>query len=44
MNNLNKDEKLTLLRRYEEAYYSGESKVSDEEYDALKAIYLEQYG
>ena len=44
MNNLNKDEMLTLLRRYEEAYYSGESKVSDEEYDALKAIYVEQYG
>lgn len=44
MNNLSKDAMLALLRTYEEAYYSGESKVSDEEYDALKAIYVEQYG
>ena len=44
MNNLSKDAMLALLKTYEEAYYSGESKVSDEEYDALKAIYIEQYG
>lgn len=44
MSNLSKDAMLALLKTYEEAYYSGESKVSDEEYDALKAIYVEQYG
>ena len=44
MNNLSKDEMLTLLKKYEQAYYSGESLVSDEEYDALKTIYVKQYG
>lgn len=44
MNTLSKDAMLALLKTYEEAYYSGESLVTDEEYDALKAIYVEQYG
>ena len=44
MSQLSKDAMLALLKTYEEAYYSGESKVSDEEYDALKAIYVEEYG
>lgn len=41
---MNQQEMLELLKRYEEAYYSGESLVSDEEYDALKDSYTEQYG
>lgn len=41
---LGKDAMLALLKTYETAYYSGESKVSDEEYDSLKAMYIEQYG
>lgn len=44
MNQLGKETMLALLKTYEEAYYSGESKVTDEEYDTLKAIYVEQYG
>lgn len=41
---MNKEELLTLLKKYEEAYYSGESLISDEEYDALKEQYVNQYG
>ena len=41
---MNKQELLTLLKKYEEAYYSGESLISDEEYDALKEQYVNQYG
>lgn len=41
---LSKDAMLALLNTYENAYYSGESIVTDEEYDALKKIYVEQYG
>lgn len=41
---MNQQEFLTLLRKYEEAYYSGESLISDEEYDALKEQYISQYG
>ena len=37
-------ELLALLNKYEEAYYSGESLVSDEEYDALKEKYISLYG
>lgn len=44
MNQLGKEAMLALLKTYEEAYYSGEAKVTDEEYDTLKAIYVEQYG
>lgn len=44
MNQLGKEAMLALLKTYEKAYYSGESKVTDEEYDTLKAIYVEQYG
>lgn len=33
-----------ILKAYEEAYYSGESVVSDEEYDGLKDLYVEMYG
>ena len=41
---MNQQEFLDLLRKYEQAYYSGESLISDEEYDALKDKYIEQYG
>lgn len=41
---MNKEELLSLLKKYEEAYYSGESLISDEEYDALKEQYVSQYG
>lgn len=41
---LSKEAMLALLKNYEEAYYSGESKVTDEEYDALKSNYVELYG
>lgn len=41
---MNQQELLELLKRYEQAYYSGESLVSDEEYDAIKDSYVEQYG
>lgn len=41
---LSQEAMLALLKTYEEAYYSGESKVSDEEYDSLKATYVEMYG
>lgn len=41
---MNQQEFLNLLKKYEEAYYSGESLVSDEEYDALKEQYVSQYG
>lgn len=44
MNQLGKEAMLALLKTYEQAYYSGEAKVSDEEYDTLKAIYVKQYG
>lgn len=43
-NNLSKEEFQKLLKGYEQAYYSGESLVSDEEYDALKDKYIELYG
>ena len=33
---MNQEELLKLLNKYEQAYYSGEALVSDEEYDALK--------
>lgn len=33
-----------ILKAYEETYYSGESVVSDEEYDGLKDLYVEMYG
>ena len=39
-----KDALLESLRKYEKAYYSGNSIISDEEYDLLKAVYVEQYG
>lgn len=41
---LGKDALKGILKMYEEAYYSGESIVSDEEYDALKDQYIELYG
>lgn len=41
---MNQQEFLNLLKKYEEAYYSGESLVSDEEYDVLKEQYVSQYG
>lgn len=41
---MNKQEILSLLKKYEEAYYSGESLVPDEVYDALKATYVKEYG
>lgn len=41
---MNKEELLSLLNKYEEAYYRGESLISDEEYDALKEKYVEKYG
>ena len=41
---LSKEEFKNLLKRYEEAYYSGESLISDEEYDALKDKYTSLYG
>lgn len=41
---MNKQELLSLLNKYEQAYYSGESIISDEEYDALKDKYTSQYG
>ena len=41
---MNQQEFLNLLKKYEEAYYSGESLISDEEYDALKEQYISQYG
>lgn len=41
---MNQQELLKLLNRYEEAYYAGESLISDEEYDALKEQYVSLYG
>lgn len=41
---MKQQELLALLKKYEEAYYSGESLISDEEYDALKEEYVKQYG
>ena len=41
---MNQQEFLNLLKKYEEAYYSGESLISDEEYDALKDQYVSLYG
>ena len=41
---MNQQEFLNLLKKYEEAYYFGESLVSDEEYDVLKEQYVSQYG
>ena len=41
---MNQQEFLNLLKKYEEAYYSGESLVSDEEYDVLNEQYVSQYG
>lgn len=41
---LGQDALLALLKTYEEAYYSGESIITDEEYDALKEQYVEMYG
>lgn len=41
---LGKDALRGILKTYEEAYYSGESIISDEEYDSLKAIYTEMNG
>ena len=41
---MNQQELLELLRKYEEAYYSGEPLVSDEEYDAIKQRYVDEYG
>lgn len=41
---LGKDALRGILKTYEEAYYSGESVVSDEEYDGLKDLYIEMYG
>lgn len=41
---MNQEELLKLLNKYEQAYYSGEALVSDEEYDALKEQYVSQYG
>lgn len=41
---LSKDALRGILKTYEEAYYSGESIVSDEEYDALKEQYIELFG
>lgn len=41
---MNQQEFLNLLKKYEEAYYSGESLISDEEYDALKEQYVNLYG
>lgn len=42
--NLGKEALRGILKAYEEAYYSGESVVSDEEYDGLKDLYVEMYG
>lgn len=41
---MNQQELLELLNRYERAYYTGESLISDEEYDALKEQYVSLYG
>lgn len=41
---MNQQDFLKLLKKYEEAYYSGESLISDEEYDALKDQYVNLYG
>lgn len=41
---LSKDALRGILKTYEEAYYSGGSIVSDEEYDALKEQYIELFG
>lgn len=41
---MNKQDLLNLLRTYEEAYYSGEAVITDEEYDALKDKYIAEYG
>lgn len=40
----NKTKLLDLLKSYEKAYYSGESLISDEEYDAIKTAYIRDYG
>ena len=41
---MNQQEFLNLLKKYEKAYYSGESLISDEEYDVLKEQYVSLYG
>ena len=41
---MNKQDLLNLLRTYEEAYYSGEAVITDEEYDVLKDKYIAKYG
>lgn len=41
---LGKEALRSILKAYEEAYYSGESVVSDEEYDGLKEQYIELFG
>lgn len=41
---LGKDSLRAVLKMYEEAYYSGENIISDEEYDTLKDQYTELYG
>lgn len=41
---LSKDALRGILKTYEEAYYSGESIVTDEEYDVLKDQYIELFG
>ena len=41
---MNKKDMLKLLKTYDEAYYSGESIITDEEYDVLKDKYVTKYG
>ena len=41
---MNKKDMLKLLKTYDEAYYSGESIITDEEYDTLKDKYVTKYG
>lgn len=41
---MKKQELLNLLKTYDQAYYSGESVITDEEYDALKEKYVSEYG
>lgn len=44
MEELNQEQLLQLLQQYEQKYYSGESEVSDEEYDAIKDYYVTKFG